>query len=164
MSDTTDFYLCVSDPFGHGLSYTQFEYSNLVLNTSSIHPCDVIGLNVTVANTGKVDGDEVIQVYAKQPDATVPVPRVRLVAFERVFVAAGSSATVELAVVPETHTAVLDNSFEEIYYGRDAVVVEKGGLQLFVGGWQPDFPASGGSVLSANATVTATATVVSCGL
>ena len=103
--------------------------------------------------------------YGKQPDASVPVPRVRLVAFERVFVAAGKSVSVELSIVPETHTAVLDNSFEEIYDGREAVVVEKGALQLFVGGRQPDFPASGGSsVLSGNVTVTATATVVSCGL
>jgi hypothetical protein len=43
-------------------------------------------------------------------------------------------------------------------------VVERGLLQLFVGGRQPDFPAGGGRVLSANVTVTATATVISCGL
>ena len=46
-------------PFGHGLSFTRFEYRGLVPNASSVHPCDAIGLRVAVANTGKIDGDEV---------------------------------------------------------------------------------------------------------
>ena len=65
-------------PFGYGLSYTTFEYSKLQVNTTTPSACDHIGLNVTVTNTGKRDGSEVIQVYAKQPEASVDVPRVRI--------------------------------------------------------------------------------------
>jgi beta-glucosidase len=126
-------------------------------------------MSVTVANIGKVDGDEVVQVYAKQPNASVPVPRVRLGAFERIFVPAGQQVSVSLSIVPESHVAILDNSFESIYDGRQAVVVEKGALELFVGGGQPEFVrhndgSGSGSVMSVDVTVTATATVVSCGL
>ena len=57
------------------------------------------------------DGDEVAQAYLKQTNASVPVPLVRLAAFERVFIPAGKSVTVQLSVTPETHVAVLDNGF-----------------------------------------------------
>ena len=61
------------------------------------------------------------------------------------------------------------DTFESIYDGRQAVVVDKGALELFVGGGQPEFVrhndgSGSGSVMSADVTVTATATVVSCGL
>lgn len=74
-----------------------------------------------------------------------------------------------MSIVPESHVANLDNVFESIYDGRQAVVVEKGALELFVGGGQPEFVrhndgSGSGSVMSADVTVTATATVVSCGL
>ena len=168
-------------PFGFGLSYTQFRYSQLKLNTSSLGPCDVLGISVTVTNTGKRDGDEVVQAYLKQINASVPVPRLRLAAFERVFVPRGKSVVVQLSATPETHSAVLDNGFEDIYSGKDSVVVEAGELRLYVGGGQPGFGAgadgdgdgnpaqlryasTSSTVLEASATVTTTATVVSCGL
>ena len=54
-------------PFGYGLSYTQFKYSNLRINTTNnninINPCDVIKITVNVANIGNLDGDEVVQMY-----------------------------------------------------------------------------------------------------
>lgn len=94
-----------------------------------------------------------VQVYARQPDATVPVPAIRLVAFERVAVpqpaAAAAAAApgqppdggdpvlVEMTVPPHTHTAVLNNSYSDVYNGNDYVVVERGRLELFVGGRQP---------------------------
>ncbi len=180
-------------PFGHGLSYTQFHYSQLKLNTTSLEPCDVLGITVTVTNVGQRDGDEVVQAYLKHINASVPVPRLRLAAFERVFVPAGKSVVVQLSVTPETHVAVLDNGFEDIYSGKDSVVVEAGELQLYVGGSQPGFgsavvdsdsdgdekelhlslsgnpmPLRYGStsspVLEASTIVTGTATVASCGL
>ena len=157
-----------ASPFqGHGLSYTTYKYSQLRLNASTIGPCDAVGVTVTVRNTGGRDGAEVVQVYAKQPEASVPVPRVRLVAFERVSIAAGATATVKLSVEPETHAAVLDNdSDDDIYDGREAVVVEKGVVQIFVGGGQPDFAQRMGqpAPLAANVTVSSQATVASCGL
>ena len=66
-------------PFGYGLSYTKFSYSKLSLNASSVGACDTFSITVTISNTGGVDGDEVVQVYATQhPDgalASVPRPR-----------------------------------------------------------------------------------------
>ena len=111
-----------------------------------------------VTNTGKYDGDEVAQVYAKQPDATVPVPNLRLVAFDRQHISTAASVTFELTVVPETHCAVLNNSFADIYNGVESVVVEAGRLELWVGGRQP--LANEGGWISVN--VTSTATLESC--
>ena len=60
-------------PFGHGLSYSTFSYSALSASSSSIAACAKLTLSVTITNAGKVDSDEVVQVYAKLPSSTVPV-------------------------------------------------------------------------------------------
>jgi beta-glucosidase len=131
-------------PFGHGLSYTQFSYSGLSAKvngqpvSSTIDPCDVVELIVSVSNIGKVDSDEVVQVYARQPQATVPVPSVRPVDFARVFVRASEIAQVVLRVSPRTHAAVRSDG-ADIYHGSHIVWVERGPLQLYVGGGQPGY-------------------------
>lgn len=124
-------------PFGHGLSYTTFSYSKLSVNAgaASTGPCDAIAVTVTVTNTGSVDGDEVIQVYAQTPDATVPTARIRLVAFDRIFIKAGASATVTLAVLPDSHSVVYPSA--DVYH--DTRQVEAGRVVLSVGGGQPDY-------------------------
>ena len=122
-------------PFGYGLSYTTFKYSAMATNASSFGGCDHIGVSVTVTNTGSVDGDEVVQLYAKHPQATMPCPTVRLVDFTRVTVAAGQSVTVQLTVLPSYHAVVPITN--DIYHGQQ--IVETGPLDLFVGGGQPDF-------------------------
>ena len=66
-----------------GLSYTTFEYSSLKLDKPKYQPCDPIMVTVVVKNTGDVASDEVVQVYVKQPHASVPAPHVRLAAFAR---------------------------------------------------------------------------------
>ncbi|MFF2369211.1 glycoside hydrolase family 3 C-terminal domain-containing protein [Agromyces sp. NPDC058110] len=79
-------------PFGHGLSYTTFEYSDL--------SADARSARVTVTNTGAVAGDEIVQVYAEAPRAAagqVRAPR-ELAGFARVGLAPGESATVEIAL------------------------------------------------------------------
>eukprot|EP00483_Globobulimina_turgida_P013701 UN13727 len=88
-------------PFGYGLSYTTFSYSNLRLNVTKSSNntyeyevddgCEVIGVTVSVSNDGARDGDEVIQVYVRQPVATVQAPDVRLGDFERVSIKSGES-------------------------------------------------------------------------
>ena len=84
--------------FGHGLSYTEFRYSRLVVPDRAA-ACANVNISVTVTNIGKMESDEVVQVYASLPDATVPAPRVRLVAFQRVrAIAAGASVAVTLTV------------------------------------------------------------------
>lgn len=123
-------------PFGFGLSYTTFNYSKLMINSTSapqdaFAACDVIGITVDVTNTGSVIADEVVQVYLNQPSASMPVPRIRLAAFERVYqIAPGTTRTVTLAVWPEWHS-VVGNS-DNVYAGHQ--VVEKGTFNIFVGG------------------------------
>lgn len=165
----------VSDSIGTrrhaGLSYTQFQYRDVQLNATTIGPCDVLGLSVRITNIGHVDGDEVVQVYVKQPNASVPVPLVRLAAFDRIFVPAKKTVSVKFSIVPESHAAVIHNGFDNIYDGVDSVVVEAGPLELFVGGQQPQQIESSDPRLSAQngelkarAFVTSGATIVSCGL
>ena len=134
-------------PFGFGLSYTTFAYDKLAAAASSVGPCDPITLTVAVTNTGPLDGDEVVQVYAQTPDATVPTARVRLVAFERVHIKAGASTVVTLTVLPDTHSVVYPNA--DVYH--DSRQVEVGKVLLSVGGGQPDYYAG---VVATTVTVT----------
>ena len=130
--------------FGFGLSYTTFSYANLVVPETA-GPCDNISVSVTVTNTGRVTSDEVVQVYAMLPDATVPVPRIRLVAFQRVrAIPPGNRVVVALQVRPDSHAVVLDNG--PSVYNAD-IAVQAGRLVLFVGGEQPD--RHGGGAMSA---------------
>ncbi|MDH2428218.1 glycoside hydrolase family 3 protein [Sphaerisporangium sp. TRM90804] len=84
-------------PFGHGLGYTTFAYEGLELAAGSVGPGGVVEARVTVANTGAVDGDEVVQLYTRQRSSRVEQPLRRLRAFRRVHLRAGERATVTLA-------------------------------------------------------------------
>lgn len=90
----------VSYEFGYGLSYTTFEYSNYKISKSAITPNDKVTVSVDVKNTGKVDGDEVVQVYLKTPDspASLDRPIKRLKGFQRVTIAAGQTKTVAIDI------------------------------------------------------------------
>eukprot|EP00030_Apusomonadida_sp_AF-17_P007579 a841981_43.p1 GENE.a841981_43~~a841981_43.p1 ORF type:complete len:887 (-),score=386.87 a841981_43:100-2733(-) len=126
-------------PFGFGLSYTTFNYSNLVV-ADSFTACDDIVVTVTVANTGDRDGDEVVQLYVVQPEATVPTTNIRLAAFARVNIPAKTSTTVALTIEPYYHSVVYNgtaNSGSEFWDAT--VVVEAGPLQIYVGGGQPKY-------------------------
>jgi beta-glucosidase len=78
-------------PFGHGLSYTQFEYSNLKVNSEAIKSDGVVEIQTTIKNTGKMKGDEVVQVYAHYMDATMTVPINQLKRFQRITLNPGES-------------------------------------------------------------------------
>jgi beta-glucosidase-like glycosyl hydrolase len=86
----------VTYPFGYGLSYSTFSYSNLTLGADGQGGYQA---TVDVANTGSVDTAEVVQLYARNPDWSYgqAAPRSKLVAFERIEVAAGATASVTLA-------------------------------------------------------------------
>jgi len=84
-------------PFGYGLSYTQFQYNNLRLSSSSISQNDNVTVNVDVKNIGKRDGDEVVQVYLKYPDGVQ-----RLKGFKRVFIKSGETKTVSIPIDNES--------------------------------------------------------------
>jgi len=122
-------------PFGFGLSYTSFAYSQLTVNGSAFDACDRISLTVAVTNTGSLDGEEVVQLYVQQPNATVPTPNLRLAAFTRVAIPAKRSILVSLSIPPAFHSAVHDSP--TIY--APTLFVEAGPLEIFVGGGQPQY-------------------------
>jgi beta-glucosidase len=80
-------------PFGHGLSYTEFEYSNLILSSDKIKKQEEIEIQFAVQNIGKLNGDEVAQVYVRKVDASIKVPINQLKRFQRITLAAGESKT-----------------------------------------------------------------------
>ncbi|GAA4902279.1 glycoside hydrolase family 3 C-terminal domain-containing protein [Ferrimonas pelagia] len=84
--------------FGHGLSYTDFTMDKLKLKSNKVKQDGTIDLSVRVKNTGKVDGDEVVQVYVHDKFDRSDKPKQRLKAFERVSVKAGKSETVNLSI------------------------------------------------------------------
>ncbi|EDQ86438.1 uncharacterized protein MONBRDRAFT_28325 [Monosiga brevicollis MX1] len=144
----------VTVPFGFGLSYTTFNYTALTLNATTIGPCDRLSVSVTVTNTGAMAGDEIVQLYVKQPDASVPVPRVRLGDFARVSLEAGASALVTLVLEPKYHSIVPEGT----HFFNPTLLVEQGQFEVYVGGGQPDYV----SVLSAVVMVSNSSDVSTC--
>ena len=88
-------------PFGHGLSYTQFEYSDLVLSSSKVKEDGEVEMKFTVKNTGDLKGDEVAQVYVHCMDASIKVPINQLKRFERISLEANESKTVSVKILAE---------------------------------------------------------------
>jgi beta-glucosidase len=85
-------------PFGHGLSYTTFEYSDLATGAATLPRDGTLAVSVRVRNTGKVAGDEVVQLYVAHVGSKVPRPRRDLRGYRRVHLEPGESRQVELAV------------------------------------------------------------------
>ncbi len=121
-------------PFGFGRSYTSFELSNLRLDRTQL-PTDGGELLVTVevANTGLRQGDEVVQLYVRDPEATVARPVLELRGFCRVGLAPGERRSVSFRLAAEQFA----------YVGADyRRVVEPGVIDLFVGSSSADLPLS----------------------
>lgn len=88
-------------PFGHGLSYTTFDYSNLKVSPAQIRPQDQTKVSVTVSNTGKRAGDEIVQLYIRDLVSSVTRPVMELKDFRRISLAAGESKIVEFTITPD---------------------------------------------------------------
>ncbi|HTE45622.1 MAG TPA: glycoside hydrolase family 3 C-terminal domain-containing protein, partial [Gemmatimonadaceae bacterium] len=85
-------------PFGHGLSYTTFTYKNLRTNTDRVSSTGKVTVQVDVTNSGKMDGDEVVQLYVQHLGSKVERPREDLRGYKRVTVKAGQTRTVEFSL------------------------------------------------------------------
>lgn len=85
-------------PFGFGLSFTTFEYSDLSLSAKSLRPNDSIQVTVTVKNTGNVAGAEVVQLYIREAAASITQPVRKLVDFQKVQLEPGSSQQVQFTL------------------------------------------------------------------
>lgn len=116
-------------PFGYGISYTTFAYSGLELEKTELSAGEPLKLRVTVKNTGTRSGDEVVQCYIRDEEASVPVPRWSLCAFARVHLCAGESREISLTVRPESMNTVLEDGSR---------IVESGMFTVYAGGSQPD--------------------------
>ncbi|RAO19858.1 glycoside hydrolase family 3 N-terminal domain-containing protein [Micromonospora noduli] len=110
-------------PFGHGLSYTTFAYSELTVPATA-PTSGAVGVTVRVTNTGAVAGDDVVQLYGRDVVASVTRPVAQLLGYRRVHLEPGQSVTVELTV-PTTRLAFSDRTFTR--------VVEPGDVELWVG-------------------------------
>jgi beta-glucosidase len=110
--------------FGHGLSYTTFDVSNLQLSSSTVSKNGSLRASVTVTNTGRRKGDEVVQLYLHDPVASISQPVRRLRGFERVTLDPGKSRSV---------TFTLDKSDFGFYDNRGKFVVERGTIDVYGG-------------------------------
>jgi beta-glucosidase len=111
-------------PFGHGLSYTTFALSDAALGRTELSWHDAVTTTVTVTNTGTRPGDEVVQLYVRDPVASVTRPVLELKAFARVELGPAESRTVTF----ETPVGQLGFHDRELAY-----VVEPGRVEVFVG-------------------------------
>lgn len=111
-------------PFGYGLSYTTFEYSNLNLASDKLTAQDTLSISFTLKNTGKYDGTEVVQLYVQDKVGSVTRPVKELKRFQRVTLKAGESTQLSLSL-PVSELA---------FWGYDMnYTVEPGDFTLWVG-------------------------------
>jgi beta-glucosidase len=111
-------------PFGYGLSYTSFEYSNLVFDKQQINPDESTTVSFTVTNTGDFDGDEVVQLYIRDLFASVARPVLELKRFDRIHLKKGESKEVRFQITPELLN-MLNEQMER--------VVEPGDFRIMIG-------------------------------
>ncbi|WP_158996111.1 glycoside hydrolase family 3 C-terminal domain-containing protein [Mucilaginibacter sp. L196] len=115
-------------PFGYGLSYTTFKYSNIKVPQTLITGKSYI-VTAQVQNSGKVAGEEVVQLYVKHLDNGIRKPIVALKGFKRIYLKAGETKTVSFNINPESLSLVDKNNKQ----------TERAGIsRIFIGGAQPD--------------------------
>jgi beta-glucosidase len=116
-------------PFGYGLSYTTFSYGNLSIPVSVVAG-DKVPVKVTITNTGKMEGDEVVQLYLTDEKASTPRPIRQLEGFQRINLKPGESKDVVFNLDPRQFSNINN---------KDKRVIEPGYYTLSVGGKQPGF-------------------------
>ena len=116
-------------PFGHGLSYARFEYGNLQL-PETVRPDRNVTVAVDVRNVGEMAGEEVVQLYLTDLEASAPVPIRSLQGFLRVHIKPGRKKSVRFTLAPR-QLSLIDQDYKR--------VVEPGTFEVSVGGKQPGF-------------------------
>ncbi len=111
-------------PFGYGLSYTNFEYNDLIIDSPEILSEENTTVYFKITNTGNYDGDEVVQLYIKDLLASVARPIIELKGFQRMHLKKGETKEVEFSITPEL-LAMLDEKMNR--------VVEPGEFRIMIG-------------------------------
>jgi beta-glucosidase len=115
-------------PFGFGLSYTRFSYSDLVLDESTIRAGESLSLRCTLTNSGSVEAEEVAQIYLSDLEASTVVPLHNLIGFRRVHLEPGERTVITFTVTPEMMKMVNDAGDR---------VLEPGEFRVTIGGCSP---------------------------
>jgi len=123
-------------PFGYGLSYTTFEYSNLQISDETLSAGSELTVSVEIKNTGKRTGEEVVQLYIRDVVGSISRPMKEFKGFEKISLAAGESKTVEFTITEDLlnfYNADLERVVEavqfEVFVGGSSVEVEKVGFE-----------------------------------
>jgi len=111
-------------PFGYGLSYTKFEYSDLTFDKKEITQDENITAKFKIKNTGKVDGDEVAQLYIRNIYSSIATPVIELKGFKRIHLAAGETKEVQFTITPDLLSMINKNLKR---------VVEPGDFKIMIG-------------------------------
>jgi beta-glucosidase len=119
-------------PFGHGLSFTKFSYADLRVSRS-VRAGKPAKASVTVTNTGAREGEEVVQVYITDREASTPVPIRKLVGFRRIKLEAGASKRLSFSIDPRDLSLITEDTRR---------VIEPGIFGISIGGKQPGFKGS----------------------
>lgn len=118
--------------FGFGLSYTTFVYRNLQITPENVQAGESVLVQVEVENTGERAGDEVVELYIQDTEASLPVPRLQLQGFERIHLEPGEKRIVDFTLTPEQMSLVDE---------QDQWSLEAGKFKVWVGGQQPNLKA-----------------------
>jgi beta-glucosidase len=112
-------------PFGYGLSYTNFEYSNISLSKNQLKAGEKIVATVTVSNTGNYDGEEVVQLYIRDITGSVVRPVKELKGFQKIFLRKGETKEIKFNI-----------GIEDLRFYNDKLqyIYEPGDFKLFIGG------------------------------
>ncbi|HQR91699.1 MAG: beta-1,3-glucosyltransferase [Bacteroidetes bacterium 24-39-8] len=121
-------------PFGYGLSYTQFEYSQLQLEKTSMKATDSIWVQCQIKNIGQFDGAEIVQLYIRDQLASLARPVMELKGFQKLFLKKGASTTVKFLIKAE-QLSMLDEQLN--------TVVEPGDFRIMIGASSNDLRLKG---------------------
>jgi beta-glucosidase len=116
-------------PFGYGLSYTTFEYSNLKLSKKKMKSTENLEVSVNITNTGKVQGEEIVQLYLRDKVGSVVRPIMELKGFEKIKLEVGETKTVKFNI---------DNELLSFYNSKLEFQSEPGDFDVMIGSSSED--------------------------
>jgi len=121
-------------PFGHGLSYTNFEYSNLEIKPQIVNSLEPVEISFKIKNVGKLSGEEVVQLYIHDEIASLERPVKELKGFKKIYLNPGEEKTVKFILYPEQLA---------FYHEFMRFVVERGNFEVMIGSSSEDIKLKG---------------------